>query len=267
MSLVNEALKKARLEAARGDAAKRGVPYPALGSGSHAPGNPWIVALAAIVLLAAASGFFLYRAGKRSALEQEVAEARAPATPGDVPEAERPQMGGQPADILFEGQPAVPEPEAASEPRPRVVESVSERVPARPASPPKTPRPAARAADPPAAEPTPAPSPPPRSSAVESPPTAIEPTGAADPSPMPAGEAQSAEVALAEQEFVRRADVPGVGPVELGGIAWSGDRPFALLNGRVVRPGDSVSGLVVDQIQPNTVRLSGSAGTVVLKLK
>ncbi len=69
------------------------------------------------------------------------------------------------------------------------------------------------------------------------------------------------------QEFLRRADIPGVGPIELGGIAWSGDRPFALVNGRVVRPGDSVSGLLVDDIQPNTVRFRGDQGILVFKLK
>lgn len=279
MSLVNDALKKARMEAARGDAAKRGIPYPVLGRGESSSSARPILAGAAIVALAIA-GYFLYSAGQRSALENVAAVETSPAATDRPAELEE---RSEPADVLLEpaaAEPASTQPKRA-EPRPPTANRAatanrSEPPPRRPET--TTPRTVAPAQDESESEPEPVVavrSPEPETPAMAGAPTNVtstseEPereTEAAPAEPAAGAEVAEEDSTPAEQEFVRRADIPGVGPVELGGIAWSGDRPFALLNGRVVRPGDSVSGLRVEQIQPNTVRLIGDTGTVVLKLK
>ena len=69
MSLVNDALKKARMEAARGEVAKRGIPYPVLGRGqSPSTARPVLIGIAFVAL--ALVGYLLYSAGQRSALDE-----------------------------------------------------------------------------------------------------------------------------------------------------------------------------------------------------
>jgi hypothetical protein len=55
--------------------------------------------------------------------------------------------------------------------------------------------------------------------------------------------------------------------IELGGIAWSETGPFALINGRVMGPGESVEGWVLERIEPRRVELRGPEGTLYLTLR
>ncbi|MCP4202778.1 MAG: hypothetical protein GY769_12700 [bacterium] len=292
MSLVNDALKKARLEAARGDAGRRGIPYPVFGRGEQAPSGLWFVALGAVILLAGIGGFLLYRAGKQSALSEQVVERR-PLTGADSAADESPVAPVAPVSAASSASeteaaqaPATESPPLTANPEPEPEPEPARKPPARPAAPPEGPRtegvplradtPAngqqeaeaapTRSAGSASPRPTRQPAPPePRRTAAE-PGVAGPSSEPGEPPPSePAGDGTAVEPP--EQEYLQRADVPGVGSVELGGIAWSGDRPFALVNGRVVSPGDTVSGLVVDDIQPNTVRLRGDNGTLIFRLK
>lgn len=306
MSLVNDALKKARMEAARGDAANRKIPYPLLGRGEQSTSGIWIVALGAVVLLAGIGGFFLYRAGKQSALQEQVVEQRPTSgvesasveSPGDESmERSRPNVQPAPsrasstqsslASPASDGKnstapAAEPRPPTAKDrPRPEPATPEPAATPPRPSAPQGTTRAGTQTGPPDAgaaemvpilstssAAPTPSRTP----AASDERPALADPdatgttSGPGEP-PRPAPVREAAAIDIAPQEFLQRADIPGIGSVELGGIAWSGDRPFALVNGRVVRPGDTVSGLVVDDIQPNTVRLRGDNGTLVFRLK
>ena len=64
MSLINEALRKARHEAARQDAARRGLSYP---SGEQPPARLPLVPILAVVALVAIAGGLVYWLGLRSA--------------------------------------------------------------------------------------------------------------------------------------------------------------------------------------------------------
>lgn len=307
MSLVNDALKKARLEAARGEAANRSIPYPLLGRGEQPASRIWIVALGILALLVAAGGFFLFRAGERSALQANHAE---PTPLAAKPEPTEPTVTAEPAAPLEtggSGEPSRPGPatetdlptrSAPSRPQPdRPQPNRPQAAPAR-----VVPETEARSAvadsdageiAPPPAQPRPSvatvtpdpvrrrPSPPEAAVATSQAPTeedpeytsedstedSPEPSDQVEATPQPAAADDSPANDTAAREFLRKAEINGVGEIELGGIAWSGDRPFALINGRVVRPGDSVSGLLVEDIQPNTVRLQSDQGALVLKLK
>ncbi len=67
--------------------------------------------------------------------------------------------------------------------------------------------------------------------------------------------------------FIHRAELPGGVSIELGGIAWSEARPFALLNRQVVGPGESVDGYAVVAIAPGQVELEVDGRTVYIRLK
>jgi len=300
LSLVNDALKKARLEAARGDAANRNMPYPLLGRGERPMSGPWPIALGALgalVVLTGLGGFFLYRAGKQSAVRANLAvETPAPAYAAEASPIE--STGVETAKISAPGEAAEPTPDTDpaagptrdpdSEPRqrrrrpaesrgasrtepgsarmgPEAAESASSRLSTRSVSPRSDTPPAVVPAFSEALAEAPAETPAETPSVDEYRQPDPAPRGVESAEPAPIGENPPTDAA--PQEFLRRADIPGIGPIELGGIAWSGDRPFALVNGRVVRPGDTVSGLLVYDIQPNTVRFRGDQGSFVFKLK
>ena len=67
--------------------------------------------------------------------------------------------------------------------------------------------------------------------------------------------------------YIRHADLGDGLSVDLGGIAWSETGPYALMNGRVVGVGESVSGFVVRKIDPLRVVMESQDRQIVLKLK
>ncbi len=81
------------------------------------------------------------------------------------------------------------------------------------------------------------------------------PAPGAPPAPRPAA-----------STHVRRADLPGGGAIELGGIAFS-TNPVALLNGRVVGVGEVVEGMKVVAISPGRVDLEGRGTTIALLIE
>ncbi len=275
MSLVNEALKKARLEAARQDAARRGLPLPGaqLATPPHSGPNLVRIGLIALVVLAAALLFFFGRySSKRSTVATaELSEVSASTdrpestvpvqTESTTVEAPPPALqAAEPTDPSSAPSATAPvarqEPtasrESAPEPPPlRETRSSQVRVRTPLSDPADTPEPTQGTVGRPRQRPAP------RQPASE----AVAGSGGARVETPPA----SADSSL--QSVVRTLDVPGGGRIELGGIAWSEDRPFALINGRVVGPGDSIESLTVVRIQQRAVELQGDAGHFLVRLK
>jgi hypothetical protein len=254
MSLISEALKKARQEAARQDAAQRGHPY-AVGAVEPPARRPWLplalglVAGTLLVLCVFAVAYFSGWGPRREGGEEvRVAEAAPPS-----PAVEEPP-------VLVEETPA---PIAPSTPPPLPAEAVPPAAEPQLSPPPETPRPAPiiiQPAAPPAETPrevvqpaAPAP--------VETPAALPEP--APVETPAPAAPAQPAE----PKSYVGEVPVPGGGVLRLNGIAYSAASPVAVIDGRVVSRGEIVQGFTVVDIQVNRVRLEGHDTTVFVSLK
>jgi hypothetical protein len=267
MSLISDALKKARQEAARQDSLRPGLPY-AVGAVEARPARaPWISLLAGLgagCLLAAvifAMAFF----GGWGPFHKPVAQTQvavspavpAPAAPAPQPVVaapSQPAVQEPPAKPVAVVETPAPKPAPAPEPPKREPETV------RPAPPPQTP-PAVAIAPHPAPETAPAPQ-----SAAEAPAPASAPVQAA---PAPATPPQSApEGGLVEgNTYTGELPVPGGGSVKLNGIVYSPDHPIAVLDGRVMGPGENVQGFTVVAIESGRVKLQGHGATVYLSPK
>jgi hypothetical protein len=66
--------------------------------------------------------------------------------------------------------------------------------------------------------------------------------------------------------YVGSVALPGGGSIELGGIAWSAAAPSAMLNGSLLGVGDEILGLTVGEIGPRTVVLEGRGQRIALQL-
>lgn len=256
MSLISDALKKARQEAARQDSLRPGLPYAVGAVATPAPRAPWISLLAGLgagCLLAAAIFAMAFFSGwgpfHKPAVEIQVAAA--PAAPTPAAPAPQPVTAPPPEPVAVVEAPA---PKPAPEPPKREPEAV---------------QPAPQAQTPPAAAVTPhsapetAPAPQP---AVEAPAPAPAPVM---PAPAPATPPQSApEGGLVEgNTYTGELPVPGGGSVKLNGIVYSPDHPIAVLDGRVMGPGENVQGFTVVAIESGRVKLQGHGATVYLSPK
>ncbi|HEY4588140.1 MAG TPA: hypothetical protein VII86_02890, partial [Thermoanaerobaculia bacterium] len=87
--------------------------------------------------------------------------------------------------------------------------------------------------------------------------------------PAPAAPPQSApEGGLVEgNTYTGELPVPGGGSVKLNGIVYSPDHPIAVLDGRVMGPGENVQGFTVVAIESGRVKLQGHGATVYLSPK
>ena len=268
MSLISDALKKARQEAARQDALRPGVPYALGKTESPVRRSPWMSLLAGLgagCLLAGVVFALAWFAGW-GPFHKPAAETRVAAAPA-LPSAPAPLVVPQPvaAPPIPVSPPAAP-PQARPEtpatstapPRepvrreleaPRSIPQLQE-LPAR--------RPAQEAA-PPAA---PAPAPP---AEPERPVAAPVQTAPAPATPSPtAGDSGSLEDG---KVYVGEVPVPGGGKVRLNGIAFSQDQPVAVLDGRVMGPGESIGGFTIVAIESGRVKLQGHGATVFLSPK
>ena len=242
MSLINEALQRARDEAVRQESIQRGVPLPRPPSSPQRSG--WL-AITVLILAAALAVSVLALLG----LSRQIPQARTGPEPLPTPAV------ATPADDLVAvlPSPAEPAPQASLTEVPLVAPGTAARAPADPVS----------------GEPTAA-------AVRESP----GDTHAADPARhLPSGEIirtsrdDSVPVPVAgapdssTETYVRHVDLENAVSLELGGIAWSEAGPYALLNGRVVGIGESVSGFIVREIDPLQVFLEGQDRKLVLRLK
>lgn len=267
MSLISDALKKARQEAAMQDSLRPGLPYAVGAATAPASRPPWISLLAGLgagCLLAAAIFALAFFGGwgpfHKPAPQVQVAAAPAapaPAAPAPQPVTEPPVQttatAPPPKPVAVVEAPPAPKP--APEPPKREPEAV------RPApQPTQTPAPVAIAPHP-APETAPAPQP-----AVEAPAPAPAPVQSA---PAPATPSQPApEGGLTEgSTYNGELPVPGGGVVKLNGIVYSPDHPIAVLDGRVMGPGENVQGFTVVAIESGRVKLQGHGATVYLAPK
>ena len=263
MSLISDALKKARQEAARQDSLRQGVPY-AVGS-VESPSRrgllPVLAGLGAGCLVAGLLFAIAWAAGwgpfarPQAALAPQVAVAQqaAPLPPALAPAATPPQSvevhEETPSPKPVQTQPATPPPPAAQ------THPAPESTP--PAAPPKVEPAAPQPAQPSIVV---QPSAPP----VEEPPAATVP---AAPAPSPAPAPQSSGGLEEGKVYAGEVPVPGGGSIKLNGIAFSPEHPIVVLDGRVMGPGETVQGFTVVEIQSDRVKLQGHGTTVFVTTK
>lgn len=245
MSLINEALKRARQESRRREALAKGLPL-ALPSRSVSH-RSWMVA--AVVAMALALLISLVTIARLATKD--------PKTPASV------AVSSEGIDI--QGIAAEPEP------TPLVDTSIEPVVATRPVG--ESPRDTKRLQ-------TSDSSAPPGSPAEK-----VERTVTATPAPTelanppaegvglfarprdPDSEDSPGRSSSQPRVFVERATLASGDTLELGGIAWSETGPYALLDERVVGLGESVMGYMVTRIAPQEVELEGSEGAILIRLK
>lgn len=243
MSLIDEALKRARQEAALQDAAQREAqfrrvpvytPPPPRSRGGLAMAGAGLGAGVVLALgLAFAAGWIPGRDG-----DDDAREAREPVRQEVRAEAAAPQIVEETAAPVPTPAPArTPLAVEAAEPRP---------VPVAPA---------------------PAPPPAPVQVQVEAPPVEETPAPAPEPAAAPAEPVAAEPAPAAPVSYVRQVPVPGGGTLELSGIAFSAERPVALINGKPWVPGEVVEGFTVVAVEPGRVQLEGHGQKVFVSLK
>jgi hypothetical protein len=87
------------------------------------------------------------------------------------------------------------------------------------------------------------------------------------PAPIPAAPAENSGSLTEGQLYTGEVPVPGGGSLKLNGIVFSQDHPIAVLDGRVMGPGESVQGFTVVAIESGRVKLQGHGTTVYLSPK
>jgi hypothetical protein len=231
VSLINEALKRAKQETIRREAAQKGVPLPVLESGP--PRSPWLFVAMGVLVAALAASLTALLMVYRS-------EASPPARPEPIPVAAV-QVEAAPA-------PTTPTPLETIDIEEQGVAEVSP-APSRPTARPEPTAPTVSTI--PRPEPSPA--------------------AAADRMPVEAPDAviglAEAPVEPSGASYLHRAELAEGVTLELGGIAWSESGPIALLNGQAVGQGERVNGYLVVEIQPQQIELRGTAGTVFIRIK
>ena len=229
MSLIDEALRRARQQAAHQDATKRNDAYrhvpvlPPMASRRSSGLRPALIgaAVALLVVAGVALGIYLGR-GSSPEPQARISEA-APPAPVPAPEPQRP--------VTVVEQTPEPEPTPVPKPEPTPAPVVVAPTPAPPAPEPEpSPEPL----------PTPTPAPPP------------------EPAPTPVPEVRT---------YVREIPLPEGGSLRLNGIAFSAAQPVALINDKVLAKGESYEGFMVTDIQANLVelRINGAIVRVTLK--
>ncbi len=268
MSLINEALKRARQESRRREALTKGLPLaPPTRPVQH---RSWLTA--AVVAMALALLVSLLTIARLATDQKESAATEATATqPREARPSEREvattSSTAAPGESEPTAAPSPPTPGTASTPVPgeRQAEDSADSEPESAAE--------ARSV----VEPTPT-----RQAFAEpeaSPVTSSSSlVGLAQPPArgvrlVPDGETTPDEDGAPTQNpaqpriFVEKMTLASGDTLELGGIAWSATGPYALLDQRVVGLGETIKGYMVTRIAPQEVELEGSDGTILLRLK
>ncbi len=255
MSLIDEALRRARQEAARQDAVRRDERYrqvpvlPPMASRKR-PGPSRALAgagIAAGCVVLIAIGMVL---GRREPLSRETASVSQPAEAISQPR----EVTSQPREVTSQPREVTSQPrEVTSQPRevtsqPREVASQPREVTSQPWEVTSQPREVT-------SQPWEATSQPREAAPV------VTPPASPPPAPIPA------ETAPEIQTFVRAATLPDGSAVRLNGIAFSSTQPVALIDDRVLTRGESYRGFLVSDIQPGFVELKGDGVTLRVSLK
>ena len=235
MSLIDEALKRAEMEAARRDGLRTGA-SPWVMENRTRRRRGWMIAAAAVVLAAAggAAYWFLARGGAGEQSRPVASKAASIATT-PVPESKidmRTVEVAPPPPVVKPREPGRRDTEA----KPATNAAREEPAVSRHVSPAAT-RPAAPASE---AKPATAPA---------------------------AAEAKSTRGLANGRTYVGEVSVPDAGKITLEGIVWSETNPIALVNGKVLPPGGVVEEFTIVSIQPDRVELKGRGITIYLALK
>ncbi|HKI01469.1 MAG TPA: hypothetical protein VKK31_05775 [Thermoanaerobaculia bacterium] len=258
MSLISDALKKARQEAARQDSLRQGVPYavgPVDAPVRRNPLLPMLAGLGAGCLVAGILFAVAYMAGW-GPFGKPAQEGVRVADTAALPAAPPPPVVQESAAALppSETSPPPPQPQAVpQEPPPAAVPApeVRPQIEMRPSVP----------VEPPLARTEPQATPPPVPAPVEEASPVPAQVPQASPAPTPEGGLVDGQV------YTGEVPVPGGGSVKLNGIAFSQDRPIAVIAGRVMGPGEVIEGFTVVSIEPGRVTLQGHGATVYLAPK
>jgi hypothetical protein len=262
MSLISDALKRARQEAARQDSLRQGVPYAMGVADPPVRRTPWISLLAGLgagCILAAAVFALAFFAGwgpfHKPTVETRTAEipaVAAPPSPVAAPVTEVIEsVTPAPIPTVPRQEQAAPAPAPKPVPEPPRVTEERRPDPQVETTPPVVRRPPP---EPVPAAPAPVPAP---TNEVERP----------APAPIPAAPAESSGSLVEGQAYTGEVPVPGGGSLKLNGIVFSQDHPIAVLDGRVMGPGESVQGFTVVAIESGRVKLQGHGTTVYLSPK
>ena len=259
MSLINEALKRARQESRRREALAKGVPLaqPPRAVTHRSWMTAAVVALALALLLSLVTILRL-------------ANNDEPGSPPVVAvtsaEAEISEQGRVSTERSAEEDPASPAAAPVStldEDKSSLAEPVETELGAPPES---------------APIPEPVDRPPSRVETVaSSEPSAEEPNELASPptegvSLAPSVREDGDDLATAAptdppEIFVGTAVLATGDTLELGGIAWSESGPYALMDNRVVGLGETIRGYMVTRIAPQEVELESADGVILIRLK
>jgi hypothetical protein len=231
MSLINEALKRAKQETNRREAAQKGMPLPVL---DRAPRQtPWSLVAAGILgtaLVASLTAlFFIYRGQAQPVARPEPS----PVAESQVEPVEEATTTSPSEPTLVEGQRATSSNAAVSKVEPR-----QDPIPTTPSTEPMPELPTVVIADPLPGD--------------------IAPTDL---------ESAGAPIDAAGTTYMHRAELADGVTLELGGIAWSAFDPIALVNGKAVGQGERVNGYLVVQIDPQQVEMRGEVGSIFIRLK
>ncbi len=258
MSLIDEALRQAKLRAARQGAERAGVHYPTVPAHLPARRSTALVAvLGSALVLAFAAIAFLWTSR----------QAGPEGGPGG---------GGSAAGIPAAAEPAAPPSTRQAAPAPSAPATGTLQPPAAgrgtgngPAPGPPDAPPGARVATAPPSSPA---------ATGDRPPAALPPPQKADDMAVaatrevPAAARQAAppqpRPRAGDPSYIGKVTLAGGETIELSGIAWSSDRPVAVINGRIVAPGERVEGHTVRRIAADFVELRDDGGrTLLLRLR
>ncbi len=268
MSLIDEALKRARLEAAQRAAESEGMPYPTIPRHlTPRQRRAWLMPVAVALAVIAGLLVGLMLASRGGPTAEQLASlgggetaAALPLTSGlPTPEeagrdpvltgSKAPARGGSAGSEELSRETETPEPAAEVTPVERAPDD-------------------RQAVAPPAIEPAP-----PARPAIAAPPPTT--TMVTDPDSgvllvLPERASQSAAdsaVDAVAESYVQEYPLPNGSAIELGGIAWSETGPFALINGRVVGPGSIIEDHTLERIRPGHVILTGAGRRIRLSLR
>jgi hypothetical protein len=227
VSLIDEALKRAELEAARRDGLRSGT-YPWVPEHAANRRRRW-TPIAAIVLIAAAGGgawWLSRRSSPAPKTQGQTAASRIespkPKTDLEIVEVPPPPVG-QPSRVQARGPLESPKAGEAPQTRPTTPADVVE-VRASPEEP-------------------------------------VRANAGAPESKPPVKKTAEGKT------YVGEVKLPDGGKIELGGIVYSDANPVALINDRVLGPGAVVEEYTIVSIQPDRVELKGRGTTIFLKVK
>lgn len=241
MSLINEALRKARKEAAEKDAAARGTTYRP--PRSHLPRrSSWLPALVGGVVLGslvAAGAFFVLSSSETRDAAPRAEPSQKPTVASGSELSAETQLPNRSPNPPVGSEPPSPSATTAR-PNPTVTsEPAKATVPAEPPPPNQPPNPTVISSEPPNA------------------PAAAETRRVQ--SPERTGEA-------GDRVYVLEAEIDGV-PLRLDFIVWAPSSPFAQINGVQVSVGQLVDGFLVRSITREEVTLEGDAGAFRLRVR